>query len=332
MNGNLRVARALIGRGIPTAPVAAVDKTPLTTHGFHDRTTNAHQIEEWAGRWPGCLWLLVPADVGAIVFDVDSLTSRAIFDRLGLANRRTYFTETPGGFHVAFRNVVGLTGGRPLSLADVGTEEPPEGGKADDKLVVRIGAGYVIAPGCVRADGARYVAHGRFAHMAPLPDAVAWLLMHAGDDDRRKQETARSPRIEIAPDESVIVAFNRANSVAEILERNGYRKRGKRWVAPNSETGMPGVVLLEGRAYSHHGSDPLACGHTSDAFGCFLVLEHGGDVRAAVRAAAESLGLQRPKPAPAPVAGSVRIWTPRRTAQLRTWRTRFERALTECAP
>jgi hypothetical protein len=43
--------------------------------------------------------------------------------------------------------------------------------------------------------------------------------------------------------------------------------------------------------YSHHGSDPLADGHAHDAFDLFRILDHGGDARAAVKAAVEALGM-----------------------------------------
>lgn len=92
--------------------------------------------------------------------------------------------------------------------------------------------------------------------------------------------------------ESVIHAFNRAYSVQELLERNGYRKRGSRYIAPSSSTGTPGVSILNGRAYSHHGSDILADEHAHDAFDLYRLLEHGGDWRKAVRAAAELLGMR----------------------------------------
>ena len=37
-------------------PCSARDKRPLTPQGFHDATTDAAQLAEWAERHPGCLW------------------------------------------------------------------------------------------------------------------------------------------------------------------------------------------------------------------------------------------------------------------------------------
>lgn len=89
----------------------------------------------------------------------------------------------------------------------------------------------------------------------------------------------------------MIAAFNRAHSVEDLLKEHGYTPKGKRWLSPTSSTELAGVVILDGKAFFHHASDPLADGHTHDAFDLFRVLDHGGDTRAAIKAAAEGLGM-----------------------------------------
>lgn len=95
----------------------------------------------------------------------------------------------------------------------------------------------------------------------------------------------------------VIDSFNAQNSISSILEKHGYvAKSGGRWLWPESTTGAPGVRLLpeDGRgerAYSSHGGDPLNDTHAHDAFDCMRILEHGGDTSAAVKDAADRLGL-----------------------------------------
>jgi putative DNA primase/helicase len=90
----------------------------------------------------------------------------------------------------------------------------------------------------------------------------------------------------------VIAAFNRARPVEELLADHGYTRRGKRWSSPTSSSGLAGVVVLDdGRVYSHHASDLLAGDHAHDAFDLFRILDHGGDTRAAFKAAAEELGM-----------------------------------------
>jgi hypothetical protein len=100
-----------------------------------------------------------------------------------------------------------------------------------------------------------------------------------------------------AAEGGVIAAFNDKYTAREVLEDNGYKARGKdRYLPPNSTTGVPGVkVFDDGRVFSHNGSDPLAGDYSHDAFSVYTILEHDGDVKAAVRAAAEELGMNHKK-------------------------------------
>ena len=94
---------------------------------------------------------------------------------------------------------------------------------------------------------------------------------------------------------SVIDAFNRQADIAQILERNNYERRGrKRWMYPDSGTGLAGVVQCpdSDRIFSHHPNDPLYVEeHSHDAFSVYCILEHGGDYRSAVKAAAVDMGM-----------------------------------------
>lgn len=105
------------------------------------------------------------------------------------------------------------------------------------------------------------------------------------------------------PGASVINALNAGADVGELLERYGYKRKGRnRWIWPGSTSGMAGVYLVPGtqRVVSRHSNDPLhADGKSNDAFGVWCELEHGGDYRAAVRAASKMLGMDN-KPTPAP--------------------------------
>ncbi|SEI99418.1 putative DNA primase/helicase [Azotobacter beijerinckii] len=125
-------------------------------------------------------------------------------------------------------------------------------------------------------------------------DAEAACPWAARDESRpsRKAEPGGQGR---SGGESVIEAFCRAHEVESLLERHGYKRRGKKWLYAASSTGLPGITVTEGRVYSHHAADPLANGHQNDAFDVFCLLEHGGDVSAATKAAARVLGLEVPR-------------------------------------
>jgi putative DNA primase/helicase len=100
----------------------------------------------------------------------------------------------------------------------------------------------------------------------------------------------RPPRERTGP--SVIAAFNETHDPVAILESHGYQRIAKRrWKSPNGH-GLGGVVVLpSGKVFCHHQSDELGDGHAHDAFDLYRLFDHGGDFRAAVKAAAQVLGL-----------------------------------------
>jgi hypothetical protein len=111
-----------------------------------------------------------------------------------------------------------------------------------------------------------------------------------------------TPKTYSAPShgDSVIDQFNQHYEPGGLLESNGYKRAGRRWRCPNSSSGIPGVIMLPdsqpARVYSHHGSDPLADGHSHDAFSVFCQLENNGNVAAAVSSAAKMMGIERELP------------------------------------
>jgi hypothetical protein len=105
---------------------------------------------------------------------------------------------------------------------------------------------------------------------------------------------------------SSIEAYNNAVSINDALALYGYKKVAhNRWLSPNSSSGLAGVnVFDDGRAFSHHASDPFDSAHTFDAFDLFCQYEHGGDASKAARAAMLALNIQTAPAfeAPCPVA------------------------------
>lgn len=97
--------------------------------------------------------------------------------------------------------------------------------------------------------------------------------------------------------QSVVDEWNRCHDAGELLAAHGYREKGPgRWIAPQSTSGLAGVVRLQsGKVFSHHGADPLADGFAHDAFDLFRLLEHEGDHRQAIKAAARLLGITTPR-------------------------------------
>lgn len=109
------------------------------------------------------------------------------------------------------------------------------------------------------------------------------------------------PRPEGTPSASagIIGQIQQAYSLAELLERNGYQRKGKGlYLSPYSSSGIAGVKVLErdGKQviYSHHGpSDPLSAdnhdGHSLDVADVLCALRYGGDVARMVKEEADRL-------------------------------------------
>lgn len=120
-----------------------------------------------------------------------------------------------------------------------------------------------------------------------MMDACPWAPKKQPQPEPRKRTESQSSI-------SVIDAFNDAHDMHELLVRFGYKPtRNKRYLSPNSSSGIAGVVLFDnGKAYSHHASDPFDSAHSFDAFDLWCHYEHLGDVSRAVRAAAIALDVQ----------------------------------------
>ena len=92
---------------------------------------------------------------------------------------------------------------------------------------------------------------------------------------------------------SVIDQFNDAHDMHTMLVQYGYKPTSRgRYLSPNSTSGLAGVKLFEdGRAYSHHASDPFDSAHSFDAFELWMQYEHMGNVSKAVKDAAQLLNV-----------------------------------------
>ncbi len=85
-----------------------------------------------------------------------------------------------------------------------------------------------------------------------------------------------------------IASVNAACDTEKLLQKYGYKRRGRKWLSPNSSSGTPGVHLFDdGRWYSHHSSDAdigLPCDGAvcGDAFDLICHYEYDSDERRAL--------------------------------------------------
>ena len=107
--------------------------------------------------------------------------------------------------------------------------------------------------------------------------------------EKAKAEAARQRHVvrkSLGGRVSLIEQFNASHRVEELLEQAGYVRKGKKWLCPNSRSGIAGVIVFQDNnvAFSHHGDDPLSDNHTHDPFSIYCLLWHNGDAKAACAA------------------------------------------------
>ena len=174
-------------------------------------------------------------------------------------------------------------------------------------LEFRAGANQDVLPPSVHPDTKRPYTwttaprHG----FPPLPEEILalWLNFDAFQQRARKLCPWAKPERMVASSNysrahegpSIIQAFNQAHDIVAMLQAHGYKRDGKRWRSPHAKaSSAPGMVLLpSGRVYCHDSDDPLGDERAHDAFDLYVTFEHGGNIRAATRAAAQLLGMGR---------------------------------------
>ncbi|MGH6796594.1 MAG: bifunctional DNA primase/polymerase [Methylocella sp.] len=151
-----RAALDYAAAGFPVFPCWPNDKRPMVEGGFHQATTDPHQIDDWWGHWPDANIGFPPARKGCSVVDLDPKDGGPeTWARFEEERPDTLTIGTPsGGVHLHYTGVTGSSVrklGRGIDTRGVG--------------------GYVLLPPSV-IDGREYtVLHDRPA--APLPLWIA---------------------------------------------------------------------------------------------------------------------------------------------------------------
>ena len=112
MSSNLTLDRALAyaRRGWPVFPCHPGEKTPATTHGYRDATTDPAQITTWYTRRPDANLAIATGAPGPDVLDIDrhgqagnGFRAFGKLRRAGLVNGADAYVRTPaGGMHAYF--------------------------------------------------------------------------------------------------------------------------------------------------------------------------------------------------------------------------------------
>jgi hypothetical protein len=176
----------LSGRGWHVFPLKPMDKTPLTTNGYKNATTDANQIREWMNRWPTANIGIATEASGLLVIDCDSpkggivrpekwakdgindgadVLATVATEYGSVYPSHTYTTKTPNnGWHHYFNDnqipVKSCAGANSMWLVDV-----------------RSRGGYIVAAGSVLPSGVYQ--HGVVDEVVDCPDWVRKAVTYA---------------------------------------------------------------------------------------------------------------------------------------------------------
>lgn len=121
----------------------------------------------------------------------------------------------------------------------------------------------------------------------------------SGEEAFIKAIAATVPRRANSQGDSVIQAWNDSNDILSMLLSLGYTQKGRMLCRPGAPDRYS-VWIHEGKSFHHSSNDPLFSpeNHMRDCFDVYRIMEHGGDEKATLRAAASILGIERKTASP----------------------------------
>lgn len=309
------LALGYVAGGLALVPCSPKDKRPdmallprdpqthkPTWKSLADHPADAATVQSWLDR--GCKTMAAATGKpsgGLLIIDFDEarflepwkVAVAELAD--GLPVQRT-----GRGFQVALRCP---DPGENAELAWVADEKEETGRRI--AIETRGEGGYAILPGSLHPSGKLYAAiAGDWANIATVSQARADSLLAAAkkldEAPYTKQEMERKEANAKVSDKyqagangkgSTIDLFNKAISIEQALKATGYTQMGERWARPGAD--YPSVTVRDGRSYHHSTNDLMNDGHWHRAFDLFCQYKHNGDCKAAVKVAAEKLGVKK---------------------------------------
>jgi len=296
------IAHSYASAGLSVIPVGK-DKKPrcrwaeFQTHIADDRT-----LARWFSS-PGNISVVtgkVSGDLVAIDFD-EPRFYQAWLEKVGDLSTGLVVQKTGHGFHVIFRCQESIPN---LKLAFIADENEMDGRRI--AIETRGEGGYILVAPSIHPNGSAYTfLSGSLTDVPTLKQEQANALLQAArllDEcpltslQQNKQDQARSFRLQSSGKQTdVIGPYNSQVNITEILTRNGYQVSGDKAMRPGGSHFAVAISKERNRSYHHNSNDPLADGYWHSPFDVFCLLEHQGNISAAVRAAAKLLGLDEPQ-------------------------------------
>lgn len=262
---------------------------------------------------------LLHAPSGTAALDVDNVeNTRIIFDALGIdydaimssaprivgrSDRGKVLFKVPHGLDLTTHKIAW-----PNPRYNPAKPVSPSNQKTEVVFELRAGSVQDVLPPSIHPDTGNPYTWGGTPLSDGIPDIPAplltlWLEWKKFEPQLKdmcpwKPVAQFQPPRKVKPQgerSNVIDAFNEAHDIGELLIRYGYKQTApNRFLSPNSTSKLAGVIVFEdGKAFSHHASDPFDSAHAFDAFDVWCQYEHMGNATKAVAAASEFLGLVR---------------------------------------
>jgi Bifunctional DNA primase/polymerase, N-terminal len=217
----LRQALEYAARGWPVFPCNTSQKTPATSHGHHDATTDPAQITAWFTRNPHWNLAIATGAPGPDVLDIDQhgpagngYAALARLNRAGLLDGAAAYIRTPsGGLHAYFRGSDQRNGHLPAHHLDF-----------------RSHGGYILAPPS-RVDGKPY----QLIRTVDADGTLDWATVTALLEPQR-QITRLQPHPEPGRDLSHLARWVAAQA-------EGNRNAGLFWAANRALDANPAADL-----------------------------------------------------------------------------------------
>lgn len=170
--------------------------------------------------------------------------------------------------------------------------------------------GYALLPPSLHPSGRHYqLLHGRFSQVPFVDNSLRNFFLTCARSlcqvPKTKQEIAAEARPAKYRDaqpyqgESVVDAYNAQWDIHLLLSRYGYaRLHNGRYGRPGKPDSAGVAVLDDGKSFHFSSNDPLHSGdgemkQPRSSFDLYVTFEHNGNYKAAVKQAAEELGMNR---------------------------------------
>jgi hypothetical protein len=289
--------------GLALVPLYPQSKKPVGNEWQHRPITTLEQLQQLEGKNVGVHHI----KSHTLAFDIDHELASKALGHIGI-NLEELLSK-PGAKIVtptAIKPIYRLPEGFEPATHQLKFVNPHN--RAESITVFELRAkGQDVLPPSVHPNGTPYTWQEepqKSDDIPELPEQLRLLYQHWDELEPMMQEVSpwyEPPKLKTQTShqtkghDNIISQFNNAVCIEALLERNGYRRDGQKYISPSSKTGLAGVVIFRDgdtpRCYSHHASDGLNDGHAHDAFDVMCLLECGGDFKQAMDKARAHLGL-----------------------------------------